>query len=303
MPEHEQNSRPSPIPRKPPWLRKRLPSGGAAAKTLAQIRGRRLHTICEEGCCPNQGECFSQGVATFLILGNVCTRNCAFCAVGHGRPPAVDPEEPDRVALQTAELGLSFVVVTSVTRDDLPDGGAGHFAATTRAIKEACPGVGVEVLVPDFAGSQAALQTALEAEPAVLAHNLETVPRLYSRVRPGADYSRSLELIRRARQAAGGWVTKSGLMVGLGETTEEILEVLADLRQEGCQMITIGQYLAPSPAHHPVKEYVPPEAFSEYEEKARQMGFAAVASGPFVRSSYLAEHFFNQVPQGPPDQA
>ncbi len=278
---------------KPPWLKKRLPSGGTLAQVEQGLRQRQLHTICEEGMCPNRGECFSQGVATLLVMGNTCTRNCSFCAVASGRPAPLDPGEPERVAQEVAALGLKFVVITSVTRDDLPDGGAGHFAEVTRAVKQINLGVGVELLVPDFQGSAPALDTVLAAEPEVLAHNLETVPRLYSEVRPQADYQRSLDLLVRAADQ-GGAAVKSGIMLGLGEEPREVERVLTDLREAGCSLITLGQYLRPSAGHHPVIEYVTPEVFTDYGRLARQMGFAAVASEPFVRSSYLAEHYYRQ---------
>ncbi len=278
---------------KPPWLRKRLPTAGATQRVTSGLRQKRLHTICQEGCCPNQGECFSQGVATLLVMGRICTRNCSFCAVTSGSPGPLDPDEPRRVAQEVAELGLNFVVITSVTRDDLPDGGAGHLAAVTRAVKQSCPGVGVELLVPDLQGSPSALEEVLASRPEVLAHNLETVPRLYPAVRPQADYRRSLDLLGRAAQSGGAKV-KSGIMLGLGESRQEVTAVLADLRSLGCELLTLGQYLAPSRAHHPVKEYIRPEVFQELEEHARGLGFGAVAAGPFVRSSYLAEKYYQQ---------
>jgi lipoyl synthase len=286
------SARPKPLP-KPPWLRKRLAIGGAMAGVERGLRQRRLHTICEEGQCPNRGECFSKGVATLLVMGSTCTRDCAFCAVASGRPAPLDPDEPGRVAAEVAELGLKFVVITSVTRDDLPDGGADHFAAVTRAIKKASPGVGVELLVPDFKGSAQALETVLASGPEVLAHNLETVPRLYGTVRPQAGYGRSLELIERC-SAHGGPAAKSGIMLGLGETPQEVERVLAELKEAGCQLLTLGQYLAPSALHHPVLDYIHPDVFRGYRDIALEMGFAAVASEPFVRSSYLAEHYYRQ---------
>jgi lipoyl synthase len=227
-------------------------------------------------------------------MGDVCTRNCGFCAVNHGRTVPLDEDEPIRIADQVLELGLRFVVITSVTRDDLPDGGADHFARVVRELKSRCNGVGVEVLVPDFGGSHDSLLTVLQAEPDVLAHNVETVPRLHPSVRPQASYKRSLQLLRRAAEAGGNSIVKSGLMVGLGETREEVEHVLRDLHDAGCRMITIGQYLRPSKSHHPVVEYIRPEAFEEYERVALKMGFLSVASAPFVRSSYLAENFFEK---------
>jgi lipoic acid synthetase len=285
-------------PRKPPWLKRRLAPAGAANALERGLAARGLATICQEGDCPNQGECFGRGVATLLVMGRVCTRSCRFCAVAGGRPTPLDPDEPGRAAEQVAELGLSFVVVTSVTRDDLPDGGAAHLAATVEAIHQNCPGVGVELLAPDFAGSAPALERVLAAGPEVLAHNLETVPRLYPAVRPQAGYGRSLELL--ARAAAKGGVVKSGLMLGLGEERREVRRVMADMRAAGVGILTLGQYLAPSPAHHPVVDYVHPAVFAELEREAGEMGFAAVASGPLVRSSYLAEHYYRRsLPLGP----
>ncbi|MCX5909926.1 MAG: lipoyl synthase, partial [Deltaproteobacteria bacterium] len=218
---------------KPDWLRKRLPLNAATMKVEARLMEGKLHTICQEGCCPNQGECFAKGIATFLILGDICTRNCRFCAVHHGKPLAPDPSEPGRLALEVRELGLRFAVVTSVTRDDLPDGGAGHFASVIRAIREECPGVGVEVLIPDFQGSASALQTVIDASPEVLNHNIESVPRLYPHVRPQASYRRSLELLKAVREMDPSLLTKSGLMVGLGESATEVEGVMADLRKAG----------------------------------------------------------------------
>jgi lipoic acid synthetase len=277
---------------KPPWLRRRLAAAGARA-LARDLDARDLHTICREGRCPNQAECHGRGAAAFLILGPVCTRGCAFCAVRPGRPAPPDPGEPERVAAQAAELGLGFVVVTSVTRDDLPDGGAGWFAATAAALRRRLPAAKVELLVPDFAGSEPALQTVLDAGPDVLAHNLETVPRLYPRVRAGADYGRSLELLARASRRDGVLV-KSGLMLGLGESDDEVAEAMRDLRRAGCRALTLGQYLQPGPGHHPVAAYLEPEAFERHRTLARELGFSAVAAGPLVRSSYLAEECHRQ---------
>jgi len=269
----------------PPWLTKRLPPPGATDEVREVLNTLGLNTVCRSAHCPNQCECFARGTATFMILGATCTRNCRFCAVDHGEPAALDPEEPRRVAEAAAELGLRHVVVTSVTRDDLPDGGAGHFAATIAAIRERCDAT-VEVLTPDFGGSRSALGRVLAARPEVFNHNVETVPRLYARVRPEADLERSLLVLRLAAEA--GLVTKSGLMVGLGEGRGEVLEVLRRLRGAGCRMVTIGQYLRPSPSHLPVARFVPPEEFEEYRKQAEALGFTAVAAGPFVRSSYHA---------------
>jgi lipoic acid synthetase len=281
-------------PAKPEWLRKRLPVGTAVQLMEGNLEHNRLHTICQEACCPNQGECFSKGVATFLVMGNVCTRNCRFCAVDSGTPGPLDADEPLRLAEEVKRLGLRFVVVTSVTRDDLPDGGAGHFARVIEVMRRECPGVGIEVLIPDFLGSRSDLKTVADAAPEVLNHNVETVPRLYPSVRPQADYRRSLELIREAKALNPTLTTKSGLMVGLGETREEVLEVMVDLRAATCDVITIGQYLSPSAAHHPVVEYVNPEIFEKYRRDALRLGFRHAASSPFVRSSYMAEKYYRR---------
>lgn len=275
----------------PSWIKRRFPPQEEWERVQKLLRTLALHTVCESARCPNLGECFRRGTATFLILGNVCTRSCRFCAVGKGIPLPPDPEEPERVAEAAKRLYLKHVVVTSVTRDDLPDGGAGHFAATILAIRQALPQATVEVLVPDFQGSEEALDTVLAARPEVLNHNLETVPRLYPLVRPQADYARSLRLLEKAKNKAPGILTKSGLMVGLGETRKEVEEVLRDLRKARCDIVTIGQYLRPSVHHLPVASYVPPEEFEYYREYALRLGFSGVASGPFVRSSYKAEEF------------
>jgi len=282
------------IPAKPECLRKRLPVGAAVQAMEGNLEHNRLHTICQEACCPNQGECFSKGVATFLIMGNVCTRNCRFCAVDSGTPSALDVNEPLRLAEEVKRLGLRFVVVTSVTRDDLPDGGAGHFARVIEVMRRECPGVGIEVLIPDFQGSRPALKAVVDAAPEVLNHNVETVPRLYSSVRPQADYGRSLEVLREAKALDPSLTTKSGLMLGLGETREEVLKVMVDLRSASCDVITIGQYLSPSACHHPVVEYVRPEIFEKYHRDAMRLGFRDAASGPFVRSSYMAEKYYRK---------
>jgi len=245
-----------------------------------------LHTVCEGADCPNIGECFASKTCTFMILGDVCTRNCRFCAVSHGRPAQVDPGEPQAVALTSRQLGLKHVVVTSVTRDDLADGGAGHFADTIRAIRAAVPGVTVEVLIPDFQGKREALQRVIDARPDVINHNVETVSRLYSSVRPQAIYERSLELLHRV--STSGILSKSGLMLGLGETNEEVIEAMQDLRDANCDILTLGQYLSPSPVHHPIVAYIHPETFNVLQQKAYNMGFLEVSAGPLVRSSYHA---------------
>jgi lipoic acid synthetase len=281
--------------RKPAWLKQRLPSGPDFEKIKGMIGKDRLHTVCQEAGCPNIWECFSHHTATFLIMGSRCTRNCRFCAVAEGPLEPPDPREPERVANVARQMGLKYVVVTSVTRDDLPDGGAGIFAATIEKVRQQIPGVCVEVLIPDFQGSREALETVLKARPDVLNHNIETVPRLYPQVRPQADYRRSLELIQRARESELALVTKSGLMLGLGEKREEIAITLEDLLEAGCRVLTLGQYLQPSKDHLPVIRYIPPEEFEEWRKTALGMGFDEVASGPFVRSSYHAKELFQEV--------
>ncbi len=284
--------RPSLRTPKPPWLRRRLPTGPAYEEVRALLEKSRLHTVCQEACCPNLWECFSRKTSTFMILGSRCTRDCRFCAVGHGPPEPPDPQEPARVAAAAADLGLSYVVVTSVTRDDLADGGAGLFAETIRALCRAVARVRVEVLVPDFQGDGDALRTVLGAGPDVLNHNIETVPRLYPTVRPRAQYRRSLQLLARSREWAPAIPTKSGLMLGLGETDTEIRATLEELREAGCAILTLGQYLQPSAGHLPVMRFVPPEAFLGWRETGLAMGFSEVAAGPFVRSSYHARESY-----------
>ncbi len=281
--------------RKPPWLKRRLPSGPVYGTVCHTIGTRQLHTVCQEAQCPNQWECFSNQTATFLILGARCTRRCRFCAVAHGPPGPPDPEEPVRLAEAAAEMELAYVVVTSVTRDDLPDGGAGAFAATIRAIHQRLPQALVEVLIPDFQGSQKALDTVLDARPDVLNHNLETVPRLYATVRPEADYARSLALLAASRKRAPSIPTKSGLMLGLGESDDEIRQSLADLAAVDCRMVTLGQYLQPTPDHLPVATFVTPQAFEAWRREALAMGFDQAACGPLVRSSYQARELFKSI--------
>jgi len=283
--------------RKPPWLKRRLPSGPIYGNICQTLGAQGLHTVCQEAKCPNQWECFSRKTATFLILGSRCTRNCAFCAVAHGPSGPPDPEEPLRVARMARDMALAYVVVTSVTRDDLPDGGAGIFAATIRAIRAEIPEVRVEVLIPDLQGRREAIRTVVAAGPDVLNHNLETIPALYAEVRPEADYQRSLGLLQTVRDCAPHMMTKSGLMLGLGETREGVRQTLSDLRAVDCRMVTLGQYLQPSPAHLPVKRYVPPEEFDQWRDEALQMGFQEAASGPLVRSSYQARELY-QATQG-----
>ena len=278
-----------PLP-KPKWIRARSPNSPEALRLKAILREQKLHTVCEEAACPNLGECFQQGTATFMIMGGICTRRCPFCDVAHGRPEPLDAEEPRHLAETVRAMGLRFVVITSVDRDDLRDGGAAHFADCIRAVRVASPQTGIEILTPDFRGREERALAILAAEPPdVFNHNLETVPRLYKQARPGADYKGSLQLIRRFKQTCPDVPTKSGLMVGLGEEQAEIVQVLKDLRAHGCDNLTIGQYLSPSRHHLPVARYVTPDEFSEYAAIARGLGFDKVASGPMVRSSYHAE--------------
>jgi lipoic acid synthetase len=280
------------VGRKPDWLKRRLPSGDAFNRVRELIEKSRLHTVCQEAKCPNIWECYSQQTATFLIMGERCTRNCGFCSVAPGRPAPLDLQEPARVAATVAAMGLRYVVVTSVTRDDLADGGAGHFAATIRAIRRRMPKAQIEVLIPDFQGDAGALDTVLDARPDVLNHNIETVPRLYPQVRPQADYRRSLELLRRSREFDASLPTKSGLMLGLGEARQEVHRSLQDLREAGCRILTLGQYLQPSPQHLPVQTFVTPQEFEDWRRTALGLGFSEVASAPFVRSSYHAKDAF-----------
>lgn len=276
--------------RKPEWLKKRLPAAKAVKGMEGHLRPRDLHTVCESALCPNKGECFGRGTATFLIMGNECTRDCRFCSVQQGRPSALDSEEPAKVAAAAADMGLQYVVVTSVTRDDLPDGGAAHFAATIEAVRRKLPGAGVEVLVPDFSGELSAVNTILQAEPDVFNHNVETVPRLYETVRPQADYERSLRVLAHAAGKGRG-VIKTGLMVGLGEEEEEVREVMRRVCESGVRVVTVGQYLRPTRVHLPVVEYVTPDTFGAYAAYGSSLGLQ-VEAGPFVRSSYLAEEAF-----------
>jgi lipoyl synthase len=277
--------------RHPEWIKVRAPHGEAFFDTKRLVRDLRLHTVCEEAHCPNIGECWAHHTATFMLLGDVCTRNCSFCAVQHGRPEPVDAFEPGRVAEGVARLGLQHVVVTSVDRDDLPDGGASHFAETARAIKARVPGCTVEVLVPDFRPDPAAIDVVVDSPVDILNHNTETVPRLYKKVRPGARYERSLTLLSRAKLRRPALRTKTGLMLGLGEEESELLAVFADLAAVGCDILTLGQYLRPSSVQLPVERYLPPEEFAAWGQEARRFGFRHVESGPLVRSSYHAwEH-------------
>jgi lipoic acid synthetase len=270
--------------REAPWLKAKAPQGEKVEELLSLVESLKLHTVCQEALCPNIAECWGRGTATFMILGDTCTRNCRFCSVKAGKPLPPDPQEPERVAEAARKLGLNHVVITSVTRDDLPDGGASQFVETIKAVRSSLPKAKVEVLIPDFAGSLKALGKVLEAKPDVLNHNVETVPRLYPLVRPKADYRRSLGILSLAAQA--GLTTKSGLMLGLGETRGEVLEVMAELRRAGCQILTIGQYLQPTPKQLPVAEYIHPLEFEWYSKVGKELGFKAVIAGPLVRSSY-----------------
>jgi len=280
--------------RLPPWFKKKMPEPGLLTSMKDLFDGLSLHTICESAICPNQGDCFSQRTATFLLLGDICTRNCTFCAVKKGDPGPVDENEPQHLAQAVERLGLRHVVVTSVTRDDLPDGGASHFAKTIALLKAKDEGLTVEVLLPDFCGSLQSLETVVDAHPDVINHNLETVPRLYPEVRPKADFQRSLRLLGQAKEFDPQIVTKSGLMVGLGETRDELLQMMEALRRVKCDLLTIGQYLQPSAHHHPVIRYVPPEEFLEYESIGKAMRFCDVASAPLVRSSFNARQLYEK---------
>lgn len=277
--------------RKPDWMRIKLPPSSQKIEHIkSTLRKNKLHSVCEEASCPNLAECFNHGTATFMIMGAICTRRCPFCDVAHGRPLALDPEEPKKLALTIKEMNLKYVVITSVDRDDLRDGGAQHFADCIREIREHSPQTRIEILTPDFRGRmEQALEVFRETPPDVFNHNLETAPRMYRVARPGADYKWSLELLRRIKEMHPHVPTKSGLMMGLGETNEEIVEVLKDLRAHSVNMLTLGQYLQPSRHHLPVKRYVPPAEFDELKDVAMELGFTHAACGPFVRSSYHAD--------------
>jgi lipoic acid synthetase len=283
----------APARRLPSWLKRRLPRGNGNFFTHELLRELRLETVCENARCPNRPECYARRTATFMILGNVCTRPCGFCSVPKGRPEKLEGDEPARVAEAAERLGLRHVVITSVTRDDLPDGGADHFRRCILAVRQRTGAV-VEVLTPDFLGDLSAVERVLEAAPEVFNHNMETVPRLYKKVRGRACYQRSLDLIAHVKRTAPNTVTKSGLMLGLGETTEELFDVLADLRAHGCDTLTLGQYLAPTLKHIPVARYVPPAEFDELAARARTLGFVKVVAGPFVRSSYHADEMVGE---------
>jgi len=288
-----------PMSGKPGWLKVRAPMSKEYKQLVELMRGQKLNTVCEEASCPNIGECWKHGSATFMILGRVCTRTCAFCDVETGHPDAVDASEPKNLADATAAMNLKHVVITSVDRDDLADGGAAHYAATIRAVKEKLPQATVEVLTPDFQRKPAAcLDTLMAARPDIFNHNLETVPRLYRSVRPGARYFTSLRLLQRAKEIDSHVVTKSGIMLGLGETRDEVLQVLDDMREAGVDILTVGQYLRPSVKHHPVMKYWTPEEFDDLKYLAEKKGFGMVACGPLVRSSFHAEDIFKALKQG-----
>ena len=278
---------------KPAWLKVKAPLSPEYRRLVKLMRDQRLNTVCEEASCPNIGECWQHGSATFMILGRVCTRSCAFCDVATGRPDVVDGEEPRHLAEAVEAMGLKHVVITSVDRDDLPDGGAGHYADTINIVRQRCPEVTIEVLTPDFQRKpDACLQTVITARPDIFNHNLETVPRLYRSVRPGARYFTSLRLLQRAKELDASVVTKSGIMVGLGEERDEVLQVLDDMREAGVDILTVGQYLRPSANHHPVLRYWTPDEFEDLKYLAEKKGFGMVAAGPLVRSSFHAEDVF-----------
>ena len=278
--------------RLPVWFKQNLPDPQIMATMKSLLGGLSLHTICESAVCPNIGECFSQKTATFLILGAVCTRNCTFCAVKKGEPTLVDEEEPQHILEAVERLGLRYVVITSVTRDDLPDGGASQFTKTIMMLRANKKDVIVEVLVPDFLGSADAVRAVVEAGPQVINHNVETVPNLYQKVRPEADYRRSIELLRLVKKLNPEVITKSGLMLGLGETRDQVIGVMEDLREANCDLLTIGQYLQPSQKHHPIVRFVPPAEFAEYKQIGKDMGFSEVASAPLIRSSFHAAELY-----------
>ena len=285
--------------RLPPWFRQKPADTATISNVKNLLDGLSLHTICESALCPNTGECLSRRTATFLILGDTCTRHCTFCAVKKGAPAPVDASEPGNLLEAVQELGLNYTIITSVTRDDLPDGGASNFAAVISLLCENIKNVVIEVLIPDFLGSTGALKTVVNARPQVINHNVETVPRLYPKVRPEADYSRSVELLAMVKELNPATVTKSGLIIGLGETKEEVIELMSDLREADCDLLTIGQYLQPSHRHHPVIRYVPPEEFSEYATIGKDMGFIDIASAPLVRSSYKAAEMYEKAKSRP----
>ncbi len=293
-PLHDPALKPPGAPRErlAPWLKKRLPTGDGVERVRALVAGQSLHTVCQSARCPNLNECWSRRAATFMILGDLCTRTCRFCTVLKGKPLAPDEAEPAHVAAAAAELGLLHVVITSVDRDDLEDQGAGHFAATIRAVRERLPTAAIEVLTPDFRGDLDLVGVVVAARPTIYNHNLETVPRLYPRVRPGAGYERSLSVLRHAKALDPKGITKSGLMLGLGERDDDLDQTLRDLRTIGVDVLTLGQYLRPSMAQLPVERFVPPEEFEAWARRGKELGFLSVASGPFVRSSYNAAEVY-----------
>lgn len=281
--------------RKPEWLRRRIQGSHISSEVNNILEDLNLNTVCKEANCPNRMECFNRSTATFMILGNVCTRNCTFCNVTKGEPQMVDREEPGKVAAAVARLKLRHAVITSVTRDDLEDGGAGHFAEVVKEIRNLKDGITIEVLIPDFLGNEAALDKVIASKPDIINHNIETVPELYPKVRPMAIYQRSLELLKRVKEKDSAILTKSGIMLGLGESEEAVVNVMKDLRSVGCDIMTIGQYLAPSSKHHPIVEYVHPDIFAKYREIGMSLGFKDVVSGPLVRSSYHADQVLKTV--------
>ena len=285
----------NPVLRKPDWIRVKAPTSAEYAATKALVRKYNLHTVCEEAACPNIGECWQQKHATFMILGSVCTRGCAFCNVATGKPDQLDPHEPDHVAEACAQLGLNHVVVTSVDRDDLDDGGAGHFAQVIRRIRAVSPGTTIEVLTPDFLNKPGAIEKVVEARPDVFNHNLETVPRLYRSVRPGARYFTSLRLLQQVKEIDPSMFTKSGLMVGLGEENDEVFQVMDDLRAADVDFLTIGQYLQPTKKHHAVERFVPPEEFEMFKRQGQGKGFLLIAASPLTRSSHHAGDDFRRL--------
>ena len=279
---------------RPEWLKIKCPDAGKMQQIKQMMDQLQLHTVCESAHCPNVGECFGNKTATFMIMGDVCTRNCAFCAVHHGVVGPLDPAEPENLAAAAALLKLQHIVITSVTRDDLPDGGASHFAAVIRAVQRKVPQTSIEVLIPDLAGNDEAIATVVAARPNVLNHNVETVPTLYSSVRPQGDYQRSINLFRQVKGRDPGMVTKSGLMLGLGETVEAVTAVMRDLLGAGCEILTLGQYLQPSPEHIAMERYITPKEFAEYRRIGLELGFRVVVSNPLVRSSYYAREAYQE---------
>ncbi len=278
---------------RPNWLKKRIAISGKQDRIYELLKGLHLNTVCQSAVCPNIAECFAKGTATFMILGNICTRNCRFCAIESGKPLPVDEDEPKRLTLAAKEMELKHIVITSVTRDDLPDGGASHFAKTIDELRKNLYYATIEVLTPDFKGDESALSIVLDKKPDIFNHNVETVPRLYPEVRPMADYKKSLSVLEKAKKIDPKTYTKSGIMIGLSETRSEISQVLKDLINVGCDIITIGQYLSPSSSHIKIYEYIRPEVFKDIEQEAKELGFSYVASGPFVRSSFNAEEAFD----------